>query len=188
MRGVLALIFVAIWASSISVVAEQPEEPVEVETEEWQRIDSRYCTIWIDPALKAESVNRRISVWQIQPVVKVLPGAGVEEELAAKFDTIFWKAQELLDMYPPGIHVTIRVAKEQEKIGAVHHARYGFGTSAVAFYVFENNTVYAVGRELSESVLVHEMAHCIMDHYFAVRPPRKVEEMLAIYTDEHLRD
>ena len=91
-------------------------------------------------------------------------------------------------MYPPGIHVTIRVAKDNSQISAEHAARYGFGTDAIAFYIFENNTIYATAREISESVLAHEMGHCILDHYFGIRPPRKIEEMLAMYVDEHLQD
>jgi hypothetical protein len=152
-----------------------------------QRIDSRYCTIWLDPLISAKQVNRQISTWSIRPQVR--PGGEAqtpERQLAAKCDTIFRRAQELLDMYPPGIHVTIQVAQHHRQIKNVHAARYGHGTEAIAFYMFENNTIYATAGELSESVLAHEMAHCIIDHYFGVRPPRKIEEMLAMYVDAHL--
>jgi len=154
----------------------------------WQRVDSRYCTIWLDPMLDAKQMNRQLSTWMIRPQVRLGEAQTPEEQLAAKCDTIFRRAQELLDMYPPGIHVTIRVAKHHHQIKDVHAARYGYGTEAVAFYMFENNTIYATMGELSESVLAHEMAHCIIDHYFGVRPPRKVEELLAMYVDAHLRE
>lgn len=152
----------------------------------WQRIDSRYCTIWLDPSLEAKQVNRRISTWLLRPQVKLDKSDPQETQLAAKCDTLFHRAQELLDMYPPGIHVTVKVARAREQITTIHAARYGYGTEAIAFYVVENNTIYAAMGDVSESVLAHEMAHCIIDHYFRARPPRKIEELLAMYVDEHV--
>ena len=154
----------------------------------WQRIDSRYCTIWLDPGLAVKRVNRRVRTWGIRPTVKIPKGETPDGQLAAKCDTIFRRAEELLDMYPPGIHVTIKVASTQEEIQDFYAARYGHGTEAIAFYVFENNTIYTTGRDISAGVLAHEMAHCIIDHYFGVRPPRKIEELLAMYVDAHLGD
>ena len=154
----------------------------------WQRIDARYCTIWLDPELSAKGINKRISIWLLHPQTQLARSDAPEAQLAQKCDTLFVRAQELLDMYPPGVHVTVRVAKRHEQIDAVHAARYGHGVDAAAFYLFEENTIYVTAGEVSESVMVHEMAHCLIDHYFRVRPPRKIEEMLAMYVDEHLRD
>ncbi len=174
--GLIALAVAPAWASEAS------------DFEGWKRLDSRYCTIWIDPAVGVEQVSRRISTWRVRPQVAIPKGANLEEQLGAKCDTIFRRVEEVLDMVPPGMHVTVRIAREQGQISHSHESRYGQGTDAVAFYVFENNTIYAACPNLSESVLAHEMAHAIIDHYFGVRPPRKVEEMLAIYADENLRD
>ena len=161
---------------------ESFEEPVE-----WQRVDSRYCTIWLDPSVDAKKVNQKVKTWMIRPqVFRVHTADTPEGQLAAKCDTIFRRAQELLDMYPAGVHVTLKVTPKQHAIQSVHAAHYGVGTEAIAFYVFENNTIYATAKDLSTSVLAHEMAHCIIDHYFGIRPPRKVEEMLAMYVDAHL--
>ena len=167
--------------------AVQADEAVE-DTDGWQRIDSRYCTVWLHPDLKTKKVSQQVSIWRIRPQVKAVVAGLVEEQFAAKCDTIFRRAEELLDMYPPGIHVTVRIEKDGSQISSTHAARYGFGTEAIAFYVLENNTIYTTASEISESVLAHEMAHCIIDHYFGIRPPRKIEEMLAMYVDEHLQD
>jgi hypothetical protein len=152
----------------------------------WQRIDSRYCTIWLEPSLEVDAINRRLGTWLIRFGIR-RPKAGTPEgQVAAKCDTIFRRAQEVLDMYPPGIHVTVRIAKHRQQLKDVHAARYGYGTEAIAFYLFEDNTIYATAKDLSESVLAHEMAHCIIDHYFGVRPPRRIEELLAVHVDTHL--
>jgi len=156
------------------------------DTSGWPRIDSRYCTIWLEPSLEVKTINQRLKTWMIRPTGLRPTADTPEAQLAAKCDTIFRRAQELLDMYPPGVHVTVKITSTQDAIQSVHAARYGIGTEAIAFYVFENNTIYTTGKDLSTSVLAHEMAHCIIDHYFGVRPPRKIEEMLAMYVDAHL--
>ncbi len=154
----------------------------------WRRIDSRYCTIWLHPEVEARQVSKRVSTWRVRPQVKIAKSEAEETKVAAKFDTLFQRAQEILDMYPPGIHTTVRIGKERSDIQGIHASRYGFGTEAIAFYDFDDNTVFVAVKDLSEGVLAHEMAHCIIDHYFKIRPPRKIEEMLAIHVDEHLRD
>ena len=155
---------------------------------EWKRIDSRYCTIWLDPIVESKHVNKRVSTWRVRPKVRASEDESLEGKIAAKFDTIFRRAQEILDMYSPGIHTTIKIVKDQSNVEGIHAKRYGYGTKAVAFYLFEENTIYVAVKDLSEGVLAHEMAHCIIDHYFQVRPPRKVEELLAMHVDTQLRN
>ena len=178
-----------LWSAGLIALVAAPVRASEAaDSEEWQRVDSRYCTIWIDPSVGSERVFRRISVWRVQPQVRAAADSTLEEQLAAKFDTLLLRVQGLLDMYPPGIHIMFRITRDREAIDRVHRAQYGSGVDAQAIYLFEINTVYADYAEISESVVAHEMAHAVIDHYFGVRPPRKVEEMLAIYVDENLRE
>lgn len=154
-----------------------------------QRIESRDCTIWLESGITPQQVNRQVRAALAQfPQATFRPSASPEEQLAATCDVIFQRAQTLLDMRPPDLRVNINIARSHDRIRDVHAAHYGFGTEAIAFYLFEDNTIYTTGDAVSASVLAHEMAHCIIDHYFGIRPPRKIEELLAIYVDEHLHD
>ena len=54
--------------------------------------------------------------------------------------------------------------------------------------VFKINTLFTSEEKVSANVLAHEIAHCIVDHYFSVIPPTKVAEMIAQYADAHIRD
>lgn len=171
----------------IATGVARAEEPSGDE-KKWKRIDSRYCTMWLHPSIETKKVNRAVSTWRVRPRVKVDKGDSEESELAAKCDILFRRAQEILDMYPAGIHTTVKVVQNQNRVDSVHARRYGYGTKAIAVYVFEENTIYASAKDISESVLVHEMAHCIIDHYFRVRPPRKIEELLAMHVDTQLRE
>lgn len=152
-----------------------------------RRVQSRYCTLWIDPETDIKKVSNKISIRGISRL-KLPKGSSPETELAAKCDILFERAEEILDMYPPGIHVTLKVVASRDTISQVHKAQYDVGTDAPAIYLFESNTIYAWAKEISESVLIHEMAHCILDHYFQVRPPRKIEELLAMHVDAQMRE
>ena len=164
-------------------------QAAEIQEADWRRIDSHYCTVWLQTSVDIRKINRKINTWRLKPEVKT-KGIEIEEddELAAKCDTVFRRAEEILDMYPPGIHTTLRIAKKRDDLKDIYAGLFGYGTEAVAFYVFEENTIYVSEKYISESVLVHEMAHCIIDHYFQVRPPRKIEELLAMHVDAHLRN
>ena len=153
-----------------------------------KRIESLYCTLLLDPELDVASVNRRISVqWIPLGTVRPASPSTPEQELAGKMDVLFRRVQEVLEMRPPSAHVTIYVKKSTDGVQAAHNACYGTGTPAIAFYIFEDNAIYASVGRLSEEVIAHEMAHCIMDHFFGMRPPRQMEEMMAVYATEKLR-
>ena len=152
-----------------------------------QRIDSRYCTLLLDSGVDIGKINRKVSVRGVHRL-KLPKGSSPETELAAKCDILFERAEEILDMFPPGIHVTLQIMANRDSIRDVHELQYGHATDAVSIYLFENNTIYSLAKEVSESVLIHEMAHCILDHFFQVRPPSKVEELLAMHVDAQMRE
>ncbi len=182
-RGILGA------AAAMLLMVRQPLPAVAYEESgTGARADSRYCTLWFESGIELKKINKKISTRFVKSYSKIPKGMGPDSELAAKCDVLFRRAQELLDMYPAGIHVTVRVVAKQDHIDQMHRSRYGHGVEAPGVYVYENNTIYVSAKDLSESVLVHEMAHAIIDHFFGVRPPRKVEELLAMYVDEHLRD
>ena len=155
----------------------------------WQRIESRYCTLWLEPGIRAAQVTKRLRVRGIPATRPQSRLADTPEvRLAEACDRLFARARDLLEMFPPGIHVTVKVARHPQQIRDLSAARYGTRTEAVAFYAFENNTIYTSVRDLSESVLAHEMAHAIVAHYFNKRPSRAVEELAATYVNTHLRN
>jgi predicted Zn-dependent protease len=47
-------------------------------------------------------------------------------------------------------------------------------------------TIYTSEQDISDSVIAHEIGHAVVDHFFTVKPPEKIGEMLAQYVDVHL--
>lgn len=155
------------------------------ELEGWSRVDSLYCTVWVHPDVPVRAAERQLSVSMLRGS-RVSRALSAEERLGAKCDAIFKAVERTLEMYPTGLRARVLVFHDPHEIEQRHAQRYGFGTEAEAFYVRENDSIYTTAGSLSTSVLAHEMAHSVMSHYFTVRPPRKIEELLAIHVDANL--
>jgi hypothetical protein len=91
-------------------------------------------------------------------------------------------------MYPRNDKLLIKIYKSLSELDGVYLEIFQDEKSYYAFYIHKFNTVFACEEKISESVMAHEMAHAIIDHYFPILPPRKVQEILATYVDYHLKD
>lgn len=153
---------------------------------------SKFCTVFYENSVDLKKVNRRVNLgfsnFYSPRSYKESPGISIEDIISDKFDAIFNKAEEILDMYPAKIHVAINIYKNQEDLDKVYEEFFNEKNKAASFYIYKTNTIYTVESQLTENILAHEMAHCIIDHYFVILPPRKIQEMLAVYVDIHLKD
>lgn len=153
---------------------------------------SKFCTVFYENDVDLRKVNRRVNLgfsdFYSPMSHKESPEVSVEDILSNKFDSIFNRAEEILDMYPARIHVAINIYKRQEDLDRVYEEFFNEPNTAISFYVYKTNTIYTVETAINENILSHEMAHCIIDHYFVILPPKKIQEMLAAYVDAHLKD
>ncbi|PIP68005.1 MAG: hypothetical protein CO035_00535 [Candidatus Omnitrophica bacterium CG_4_9_14_0_2_um_filter_42_8] len=153
---------------------------------------SKFCTIFYENDVDLKKVSRRLNLgfsnFYSPRNYKESPGISIQDIIADKFDAIFNRTEEILDMYPARIHVTINIYKTQEELNKIYEEFFNEPNNAVSFYIYKTNTIYTIESKLTENILAHEMAHCIIDHYFVMLPPRKIQEMLAVYVDVHLKD
>ena len=153
---------------------------------------TRFCTVFYSDEVDLGAVNRRINLrfsdFYSPRTYREKVDFSIKDILSEKFDAIFSKVQDILDMYPSKIHVAINIYKTQEELDAVYEGIFNEPNTAISFYVYKTNTIYTVEDIVTENILAHEMAHCIIDHYFVILPPRKIQEMLAVYADIHLKD
>jgi len=117
---------------------------------------------------------------------------GAQDELSLKLDAIFFKIEQILDMYPKNAKVIIYLCNTEQEFKDIYWEFYkkDFSnlrgeTDVLCFYRYKDNTVYLYTEQLNVNILVHEMAHCIIDHYFSVMPPIKTQEILAMYVDAY---
>jgi|GEM_PF-298661 len=158
---------------------------------DWTTVDSIFCTIFLKHDVDIRRVNSRIDTYRIDFGLTEKPSRAsndIEGEIAYKFDLIFFKVQEILDMRPKGLHLNVRIYKGQDDLDRVYMEIFDQDNKFIAYYIFKLNSLFMSEEKISANVMAHEIAHCIVDHYFSVIPPTKVAEMIAQYADAHLRD
>jgi len=153
--------------------------------EDWSQLESGYFTVYYRPDANLKRIYNRINTRGFSvarnPPISAL--SGPEAKLAYRLDLIFARVREILGMYPPGVHVNIKIFKNSREVNKEYCRLTRFGDECRSFYVYSNNTIYTSEQEISDSVLAHEMTHALVDHYFSTNPPEKVAEILAQNVD-----
>ena len=112
----------------------------------------------------------------------------VEDEVLAKIDTIFEKAETVLDMFPDNLHIRIVLLDSADDVARIFKEKYGKDANHIAYYSLSEDTIYISVDNARLEVLAHEMGHAIVDHYFDVRPPYNIHELMAQFTEKHISD
>ena len=154
---------------------------------------TRFCTVFYEEGVDLQKVNRRIDLKFSDLYFSKVSrqdgtGLSAEDMLSKKFDAIFSRVQDILDMYPSKIHITVNIYRDNRGLDAAYEKLFNELNITRSFYVYKTNILYTTQDAITENILAHEMAHCIVDHYFVILPPRKIQEMLAVYADVHLKD
>ena len=156
------------------------------------REETRYTAIHFDRAEDLGALNSRMRYasqeWYLdrlhRPKNPELPLSSVKR----KIDAVFERVQQILDMRKPIRKVNILIYPNRAGLEAAYSALTGEECRVRAWYVYEGNSIHVNAEDVNDGILAHEMAHAIIDHYLAVRPPRATAEILARYVDEHLHD
>jgi hypothetical protein len=161
--------------------------------EAWDIFSTRYCTVFYEKGVNIRAIDRRINLsfcdfYKPLDPEKEKEDFSVKAVVSGKLDSIFRRVEEILDMYPPKVHVNINIYKTTAGLDEEYKRLFDKPNQAISFYIYKTNTIYTTEKFISESILAHEMAHCIVDHYFVILPPVKIQEMLAVYADVHLKD
>jgi hypothetical protein len=165
-----------------------PEAPRD--SASWNKIDSYYCAFYYSPGANLKKMARRLKkrYFYVSGGGQRRDNASVEEGIAARLDALFIRAREILDMKPETGRLKVKVFRNRVELDDEYEKVFGTRPDYKSFYIFAFNTIYTSEEDISDSILVHEMGHAIVDHYFKVIPPEKVRELLAAYVDLHLED
>jgi hypothetical protein len=112
----------------------------------------------------------------------------VEDEVLAKIDAIIEKAETILEMFPDKLHMYIVLLENSGDVARVFKEKYGKNVNYVAFYSLSEDTIYISVDDTRLAVLAHEIGHAIVDHYFKVRPPYNVHELMAQFVEKRIED
>lgn len=112
----------------------------------------------------------------------------IQDEIAAKFDVIIERVQNIIDMHPEGMHFEVRLFSSAKDAQNALYEKYKRKVNYISFYSRKDNLVYLSVADGILNVVAHEFGHVIVEHYFERSPPVKMHEVMAQYAEKHIGD
>lgn len=160
--------------------------PLELHAKE---VKSRYITLAYSSQEQLNALNDAVELGRkLGQFIRKKNVFTVEDEVLAKLDAIMEKAETVLDMFPNNLHIKIVLLNSGEEVSSVYKQKYGKNANHIAYYSLSEDTIYISIEDARLQVLAHEMGHAIVDHYFDVRPPYNIHELMAQFTEKHITD
>ena len=155
-------------------------------------VDTDYCSLYFQGNVDFKKIDRNINIkfLNISSVDRDLINQteDLAKRIALKCDILVLKSEQILDMYPADFHVNIIFFENTERMLDEYERLLGVREDLYSFYIYENNTIYTTQERINQNVLAHEIGHALVNHYFIIRPPRTVREIISQYIDLHLED
>lgn len=110
------------------------------------------------------------------------------DEALAKIDIIIEKVQIVLEMFPDYYHVNVVLLPDDDDVARMYKSKYGKRVDHIAYYSLSEKTIYISVDDTRLKVVAHEIGHSVVDHYFKVRPPYTIHELMAQFAEKHVTD
>ncbi len=150
---------------------------------------SRYVTIrYANPQILKDFNENLYLNRSLSRMIKRKNIVTVEDEVYAKVDLIVEKVEVVLDMFPKNINFTLVLVPTKKEIAALYKKNYGKHVNHIAYYSLSRKTIYMSVNDTRLRVLAHEIGHMIVDHFFKVRPPYNIHELMAQFAEKHVTD
>ncbi|BDD87644.1 hypothetical protein [Desulfofustis limnaeus] len=125
---------------------------------------------------------------QLSAMVAQKQPATIEEEVLAKLDIIIEKVEVVLDMFPNNLAISFHILPDRRAVSSVYRQKYNKQVDYLAYYSLSEDTVYFSAYDATIRVVAHEIAHAVIDHFFQVRPPYNMHELMAQFAEKHVTD
>jgi len=157
-----------------------------------KKIEGKYFTIYYSPKIDISKLTQQLNITTAD---KILAGKSVgkeissEEPLTSMVDILYGLVGDMLDMHIYSFKGSIKICQDQVKLNTIYEKLFNkdLASYMVSFYVNDTSTIYISGENFRREVLGHEIAHAIINHYFVISPPIKVQEILSKYVEYQLR-
>jgi len=154
-----------------------------------EELRNRYVTLHYSGKRMLREFNDKLIIGRkLSAMMRKKNVETVEDEVLAKVALIVEKTEVVLDMFPNKMHVTLELLPDAGDVADKYKQMYGKRQNDIAFYSLSGKTIYISVDDTRLRVLAHEMGHAVVDHYFAVRPPYKIHELMAQFAEKHITD
>ena len=169
-----------------SILFAQHDETLP-DNEDWSSMGGNFFVLYYNPSANLEDLERELTKRPIYFDQAARYGeVTTQEEICRRLDKLYNRVQDVLGMYPKIPKIKIKIFKNRDELNDEFVKISGKPGDFKSFYVYKYNTIYTSESDIEDSVIIHEMAHAVIDHYFSVIPPETVGEILASYVDAHL--
>lgn len=103
-----------------------------------------------------------------------------------RVDALVERVEQILDMYPSNLHFKIYIYPAYKDLSMQYLATGSLSKSPIAFYNHKTRAIYLSLSDTTDGVLAHEIGHAVINFFFPVPPPARMQEILAQYVDRHL--
>ena len=178
-------------AQSNDSITVSSSTTVEPSTDGWISIKGESITVWYLPGANVRKLEARLRMRDVpmnQEYRMLLSNRSLsmEERLKARIEIILLRVKDILGMDPKDFHIKIRIFKTRQEMNDAYAEMFNDSRNFKSFYMHYFRSIYTSEQEFLDSVVAHELGHAVIDHYFAVPPPSKMAELMAIYVDAHL--
>jgi hypothetical protein len=151
------------------------------------RMASNYFVIYYSPSANLVDIEKELTKRPLYFDQAARYGeVTAQEEICQRLDKLYNRVQDVLDMHPKTPRIKIRIFRDRGELNSEYAKIFGKPEDLKSFYVYKYNTIYTSESDIEDSVIIHETAHAIIDHYFSVIPGETIREILAAYVDAHL--
>lgn len=144
-----------------------------------------YATIVYSNERYLGEFNDKVSLGSLSYLIRNRNSLTAAEEAADKVDAIVERVETILDMFPRGLKFRVVLLPSSKDVQKVYKSKYGMSPDYIAFYSPRDNTVFVSLDDVRVGVLAHELTHVILNHYFGIPPPDKIQEILAQFVETH---
>jgi hypothetical protein len=147
-----------------------------------QKVEGKHFVVYYDQQLDLNDLLKKLNITPENgsPLSKSLSELnGLTETL----DSLYVRVGDILDMKLYSLQGNLKICRNSDDMKKVYKDLSGEDLKADAFYVNDLKTIYISADHFTKEILVHEMAHMIMAHYFVVETSTIVTEVLAGFVE-----
>ncbi|MCX5692194.1 MAG: hypothetical protein NTX47_00685 [Candidatus Omnitrophica bacterium] len=157
-----------------------------------KKIESKYFTIHYLQQIDISKLSQQLNITTAD---KILAGRNIDDDIASEhgiagmIDILYSLVGDMVDMHVYNFKGNIKICLDQAQLNNIYRNLFDKDLLSymVSFYVNDTSTIYISEENFRREVLGHEIAHAIINHYFVVSPPIKVQEILSKYIEYQLR-
>jgi len=156
------------------------------------KVKGQHFTIYYEEDVNLLNVAHNVS---IPSSVYLLDDKGKEADdgdggpvdiLKKNIDVLFNEVSDILDMHLYSYNGNIKICRNKEQLKEEYHRLFNTELLSESFYYYGENAIFLNAENLTPGIASHEIAHAIINHYFVVVPPIKVQEVLAAYVEYNI--